>query len=179
MTRTKRNLPPRWRNFRTPIPRAHLPRQSAPTPYLTTPARIRGICWIWIARRIKTPDISRAKFLGTPAGNCRRRKSAYTKNILTRRRADLYRLDLDAENQLRIADAANRLASRKAAFRVARVARRRVHSFRLPAVGEWRRLQPVGFGPARTNPHRLKPVLQNPVNHLTRAAQNSLEHKTF
>ncbi len=79
-------------------------------------------------------------FAGKVSGNaCWKlppRKIWRTKNIPTARRADLYRLDLDAENAVRIEEAANRLASGKlrAALRV--LPSGRVHSLRLPAVGK-------------------------------------------
>ena len=61
------------------------------------------------------------------------------------RRADIYRLDLDAENVLRIEEAADRLASGKPARRLCACCLRPRASFRLPAVGKWHSKLPVRF----------------------------------
>ena len=79
-------------------------------PYLRSPARIRGTCWNWIARQAPSAAYFADKVSGSACWKSPLEENPAYQKYSYGRRADLYRLDLDAENISRIAEAANRLA---------------------------------------------------------------------
>ena len=114
LTRTKRNWPRALAKFPDADPsRPFAPKQVHATPYSTPPAQIPGTCWIWIAQTASKRRLFRGQsFWERLLEIAGEENPAYQKYSYSRR-ADLYRLDLDAENGSRIEEAANRLASGK------------------------------------------------------------------